>query len=202
MSRLNESEDGVPAFAGIQPKRQTEGPALKRRLPFVKEFVAAGGDWVAFSCRFTATCELVKLKEGEVQRALQTVLDGAALRAFYSIPAEDRAAYPRMDKDGLDALVLDRMLGLAQELDIVLPASDDDDLTSLRVARCLQAHLNIKRRSKLVACAEPTAASDGVESSQAFASLNNGRWRTLPCSNCGTVSVRQRVGETDEEYRR
>ncbi|CAM9376216.1 unnamed protein product [Lampetra planeri] len=46
-----------------------------------------------------------------------------------------QAAYLKMDKDGLDALVLNRMLELAPELDIVLPATDDDDLTSLRVVR-------------------------------------------------------------------
>ncbi|CAM9886419.1 unnamed protein product [Lampetra planeri] len=88
-----------------------------------------------------------------------------------------QAAYPKMDKDVLDTLVLDRMLGLAQELDVVLPASDDDDLTSLRVARCLQAHLNIKRRSKVVACAGPAEDATVFEGVEAFASLNNSGWR-------------------------
>ncbi|CAM9522566.1 unnamed protein product [Lampetra planeri] len=84
-----------------------------------------------------------------------------------------------MDKDGLDALVLDRMLGLARDLDIVLPASDEDDLTLLKVTRCLQAHLNIKRRSMVAGCmgpAEEGAAPSEVESSQAFTSLDTSRW--------------------------
>ncbi|CAM9635041.1 unnamed protein product [Lampetra planeri] len=84
------------------------------------------------------------------------------------------AAYPKMDKDGLDALVLDRMLGLTQDLDVVLPASDEDDLTSMKVARCLQPHLNIKRRSIVVA---EGAAPNEVDSSQAFVSLDASRWR-------------------------
>ncbi|CAN0426466.1 unnamed protein product, partial [Lampetra planeri] len=87
------------------------------------------------------------------------------------------AAYPKMDKDGLDALVLDRMLGLTRDLDIVLPA--EDDLTSLKVTRCLQAYLSIKRRSTVAACtgpAEERAAPDEVEFSQAFASLDASRW--------------------------
>ncbi|CAN0354947.1 unnamed protein product [Lampetra planeri] len=63
-----------------------------------------------------------------------------------------QAVYPKMDKDSLDTLVLDHMLGLARDLDRVLPASDEDDLTSLKVARCLQAHLHIKRHLTVVAC--------------------------------------------------
>ncbi|CAM9289074.1 unnamed protein product [Lampetra fluviatilis] len=88
-------------------------------------------------------------------------------------------AYPRMDKEGLDALVLDRMLGLAQELDVALPTTDDDDLTSLRVARSTQTHLIGKRRAKVVACAGPAKEEldDEGEPSQAFVSLNEGGWR-------------------------
>ncbi|CAM9378180.1 unnamed protein product [Lampetra planeri] len=84
-----------------------------------------------------------------------------------------------MDKEGLDALVLDRMLGLAQELDVALPTTDDDDLTSLRVARSTQTHLIGKRRAKVVACAGPAKEEldDEGEPSQAFASLNEGGWR-------------------------
>ncbi|CAN0309399.1 unnamed protein product [Lampetra fluviatilis] len=63
-----------------------------------------------------------------------------------------QAVYPKMDKDSLDTLVLDHMLGLARDLDRVLPASDEDDLTSLKVARCLQAYLHIKRHLTVVAC--------------------------------------------------
>ncbi|CAM9568964.1 unnamed protein product [Lampetra planeri] len=83
------------AIASVPPKMQMEGRALKRRLPFVKEFVVASGDWAAAASLPLANCTLISLAQ---------------------------AAYPKMDKDGLDALVLDRMLGLAQELDVVLPA--------------------------------------------------------------------------------
>ncbi|CAM9440610.1 unnamed protein product [Lampetra fluviatilis] len=90
-----------------------------------------------------------------------------------------QAAYTRMDKEGLDALVLDCMLGLAQELDVALPTTDNDDLTSLRVARSIQTHLIGKRRAKVVACAGPAKeeSDDEGEPSQAFASLNEGGCR-------------------------
>ncbi|CAM9426888.1 unnamed protein product [Lampetra fluviatilis] len=32
-----------------------EAPSLKKQLPFVQEFVAEGGNWAAFQCRFTTT---------------------------------------------------------------------------------------------------------------------------------------------------
>ncbi|CAN0422789.1 unnamed protein product [Lampetra planeri] len=117
----------------------------------------------------------------EMREARETQLAQAAAilsGVWDGVPAI--AVYPKMDKDGLDALVLDRMLGLARDLDIVLPASDKDDLTSLKVARCLQAYLNIKRHSMVAACtgpAEEGAAPDEVESSQTSASLDASRWR-------------------------
>ncbi|CAM9637042.1 unnamed protein product [Lampetra planeri] len=219
--------EGVDAISGAVPKPLTEGPGLKKRLPLVKSFSAAGGDWVAFSRRFTVTCALVGWTDREVLQALPTALDEAALGAFFSISAEYRATlqqalmqmagifdlpssmchryamrqweeaetplvfrsslislaqavYPKMDKNGLGALVLDGMLGLALDLNIVLPASSDDELTSLKVTRFLQSYLNLKRHSPVAVCAAPAeegTAADGVESSQAFASLDASWWR-------------------------
>ncbi|CAN0368523.1 unnamed protein product [Lampetra planeri] len=37
-------------------------------------------------------------------------------------------------------------------MDVFLPASEDDELTSLKVVRCLQAHGNLRRRVGVVAC--------------------------------------------------
>ncbi|CAN0441578.1 unnamed protein product [Lampetra planeri] len=144
---LSGAREEIPAISGVPPEILGEDPEPKRRLPFIKEFVSKGGDWVAFSRRFKATSEL--------------------------------AAYPRMDKEGLDALVLDGMLGLAKEFDVALPTTDDDDdLTSLRVARSIPTHIH-KCRAKVVACASPAKeeSDDEGEPSQAFASLNEGGWR-------------------------
>ncbi|CAM9521725.1 unnamed protein product [Lampetra planeri] len=46
-----------------------------------------------------------------------------------------------MDHDGLDSLVLEKLLALAKDLHIVIQAIDDADLCSLKVATCIQAHL-------------------------------------------------------------
>ncbi|CAM9591933.1 unnamed protein product [Lampetra fluviatilis] len=119
---LSGAREEIPAISGVPPEILGEDTEPKRRLPFIKEFVPKGGDWVAFSRCFKATSEL--------------------------------ETYPRMDKEGLDALVLDRMLGWAEELEVALPTSDDDDdLTSLWVVRSIQTHLIRKRRAKVVACA-------------------------------------------------
>ncbi|CAM9769984.1 unnamed protein product [Lampetra fluviatilis] len=55
---LSGTREGIAVISGTAPKLLMEGPGLKKRLPLVKEFSAAGGDWVAFSHRFTATCEM------------------------------------------------------------------------------------------------------------------------------------------------
>ncbi|CAN0395050.1 unnamed protein product [Lampetra planeri] len=90
------------------------------------------------------------------------------------------AAYPKMDHEGLDSMVLERMLSLAQELNVNLPATEEDDLSSLRVAWCLQAHFNLKRRASVAACAGPSelaGAPEGSEPSEACASLGGIGWR-------------------------
>ncbi|CAN0023170.1 unnamed protein product [Lampetra planeri] len=71
-------------------------------------------------------------RRGEAKRPL----------AFRSVlMALAKSAYPGIDHVGRDSPVLERMLLLAQELKIVIPATED--LSSLKVARCLQAHFNI-----------------------------------------------------------
>ncbi|CAN0138890.1 unnamed protein product [Lampetra fluviatilis] len=179
---LLDGRDEVPAKLDLLPKLRPEVPVLKKQLPFVREFTAAGGDWMAFRRRFTATCDLTGWTKVEELRALPTTLDDNALAAFYAIPPEDRvtlpqafsqmaaifdppsnvrhkfatgrwgkidmpfafcsalmplaqAAYPKMEQAGLDSVVLERMLALARELNVALPAMEEDDLSSLKVAR-------------------------------------------------------------------
>ncbi|CAN0025654.1 unnamed protein product [Lampetra fluviatilis] len=47
-----------------------------------------------------------------------------------------KAAFPKMDHAGVDLLVLERLLMLARDLNIVLPAIEKDDLSSLKVVTC------------------------------------------------------------------
>ncbi|CAM9249991.1 unnamed protein product [Lampetra planeri] len=60
-----------------------------------------------------------------------------------------KAAFPRMDHDGIDTLVLERLLALAKDLNTVLPAIDD--LSSLKVAKYIQAQQIFQRHRRLVA---------------------------------------------------
>ncbi|CAM9504189.1 unnamed protein product [Lampetra planeri] len=39
-----------------------------------------------------------------------------------------KAAFPQMDQEGIDALVLEKMLALARDLRVVVHTIDDDDL--------------------------------------------------------------------------
>ncbi|CAN0141539.1 unnamed protein product [Lampetra fluviatilis] len=85
-----------------------------------------------------------------------------------------------MDQAGYDLLVLEQLLALAHELDVVLPATEEDDLSSLRIARCIQAHIHQKRRAGMLACAAPTGMLDtrkDNEPAQAWASVNDTSWR-------------------------
>ncbi|CAN0274059.1 unnamed protein product [Lampetra planeri] len=64
-------------------------------------------------------------------------------------------AYPRMDQDAVDSLVLQKLLSWARELRVAIPEADDDDFTSLRAARCIQAHLPFKGDATVAACTGP-----------------------------------------------
>ncbi|CAN0416798.1 unnamed protein product [Lampetra fluviatilis] len=62
-----------------------------RRLPHVREFVAAGGDWSTFRWRFKAAYKLVRWSEEEALIALPTILDDDALAVFRSISPGKKA---------------------------------------------------------------------------------------------------------------
>ncbi|CAM9426453.1 unnamed protein product [Lampetra fluviatilis] len=62
-----------------------------------------------------------------------------------------KEAYPHMDRTALDSLAVEMLLSLAQELRVVLTITEDDELTSLKVARWIQAHKNMQQRPKVAA---------------------------------------------------
>lgn len=83
--------DGPRAVEGAAAAAAVRGSADHgRRLPHVKEFIAAGGDWSAFTWRFDAAFQSVHWTEEEEEAlvALPTVLDEKALAVFRSIPPE------------------------------------------------------------------------------------------------------------------
>ncbi|CAN0241593.1 unnamed protein product [Lampetra planeri] len=74
--------------------------------------------------------------------------------AFHStLLALGHVAYPHIEQTALDSLVLERLLSLAQKLGIFRPATEEDDLSSLKVARCIQVHVNLQRWPRVAACA-------------------------------------------------
>ncbi|CAN0254114.1 unnamed protein product [Lampetra fluviatilis] len=91
-----------------------------------------------------------------------------------------KTAFPRMDLEGIDALVLEKLLSLAREMRVVIHVVDDEDFCSLCAARCIQAHLLLQKETSLVACAAPADACSSEEESQhnqAFASTPARGWR-------------------------
>ncbi|CAN0088887.1 unnamed protein product [Lampetra planeri] len=83
-----------------------------------------------------------------------------------------QAAFLKLGPTGVDSLVMDRLLRLAKELNVSLPASEDDDLTSFVIARCIQSHLGLKKCSGLVTCATPAGeTSEEDESAPVFATV-------------------------------
>ncbi|XP_061435250.1 zinc finger protein 235-like [Lethenteron reissneri] len=57
-----------------------------------------------------------------------------------------------MDHNGIDALVLERLLALAKVLHTILPA-EDDDISSLKIAKCIQPQQLLQRDKAQVTCA-------------------------------------------------
>ncbi|CAN0420902.1 unnamed protein product [Lampetra planeri] len=82
---------GSEATISLQPPASPRDiPALQRRLPFVREFTAAGRDWEVFKRRFPTNWTLAGWTDVEALKATPTCLDDDALAAFYAIPPEKR----------------------------------------------------------------------------------------------------------------
>ncbi|CAN0395011.1 unnamed protein product [Lampetra planeri] len=77
------TRSGEAAISPQPPAAPQDVPAPHRRLPLVREFTAAGGDWEAFQCRFSTSCTLAGWTQDEALKALPTSL---ALAVFYAIP--------------------------------------------------------------------------------------------------------------------
>ncbi|CAM9771785.1 unnamed protein product [Lampetra fluviatilis] len=201
LSRLSQkagTPSSVPALAGAifrqwEPAKLEAGTSpsfdvqsLCRQLPFIKEFIAASGDWVAVKRQFLTNADVAGWSEADALKALPADLDDDTLAAFLASPLSERstltqafyqmaavfepplnthqkfamrrrgdgesalayrsallalakAAFPKMDHNGLDPLVLEKMLGLAKDLHTVLRA-EDGEVSSLKIARCRQVH--------------------------------------------------------------
>ncbi|CAM9771340.1 unnamed protein product [Lampetra planeri] len=64
-----------------------------------------------------------------------------------------RAAYPRMDDEAIDDLVLQKLVEMARGLRLVIQAVDDEDMCSLRAARSIHAHLMLDQDEPMTASA-------------------------------------------------
>ncbi|CAM9616292.1 unnamed protein product [Lampetra fluviatilis] len=96
------------------------------------------------------------------------------------------AAFPRMDKEGKDAMVTEQLLALAHELGVPINVADEMDICSLAIATSIHAYEVLKRKPGVVCklagnaalaatIAEPQPAAD---QEQAFAASRPGEWRT------------------------
>ncbi|XP_078459714.1 uncharacterized protein LOC144724454 [Lampetra planeri] len=76
-----------------------------------------------------------------------------------SLLALAKTAFPRMDDEGVDAMVTEKILLLADDLDIAVVAQDDTEMGSLQAARLLHANLLSQRRKASRAAAGRTVAA-------------------------------------------
>ncbi|CAN0118713.1 unnamed protein product [Lampetra fluviatilis] len=76
----------------VKPRGEPPGGGVERshHLPHIKEFVAVGGDWSAFTWLFESAFRSVRWTEEEALGALPTVLDDQALAVFRSIPPDKK----------------------------------------------------------------------------------------------------------------
>ncbi|CAN0339826.1 unnamed protein product [Lampetra fluviatilis] len=79
--------EALPSIATPAAKESTD---RSRRLPHVRKFVAAGGDWSAFRWSFEAAYKSVRWSVEEALIALPTMLDDDVLAVFRSIPADKK----------------------------------------------------------------------------------------------------------------
>ncbi|XP_078730870.1 uncharacterized protein LOC144946007 [Lampetra fluviatilis] len=95
------------------------------------------------------------------------------------------AAFPRMDKEGKDAMVTEQLLALAHDLGVPINTADEMDICSLGIATSIHAHEVLKRKRTVVCAsagiaapaatvAEPQTATAREE---AFTVSRPGEWR-------------------------
>ncbi|CAM9400788.1 unnamed protein product [Lampetra fluviatilis] len=89
-----------------------------------------------------------------------------------------KTAFPRMDEEGVDAMVTEKILLLADELDIVVLAQDDTEMCSLRAVRHIHANLLSQRRKASKAAASHTVAATTLPSEEICAVDRPTEWRS------------------------
>ncbi|CAN0419330.1 unnamed protein product [Lampetra fluviatilis] len=176
---------------------------FQQRLPALSAFKAEGGDWGQFQRRFLAHQEMSAWSDATALRALPAMLDDNALAAFMSARRQKAdtetaltyrtallaladAAFPRMDEEGQDAMVLEQLLKLAQDLGVPINTADEIDISSLRVATSIQAHEALQRKQGVV-CNAAVASTPGPvitelqvvsPREEAFTAGRPGDWRS------------------------
>ncbi|CAN0233119.1 unnamed protein product [Lampetra fluviatilis] len=116
------------------------------------------------------------------------------------------ATFPRMDEEGQDAMVLEQLLKLAQDLGVPINTAEEVDISSLRVATSIQAHEVLQRKQGVVCNAAVASAPGPVVTEpqvvspreEAFTAGRPGDWRSarkleqprspttlITCYNCG-----------------
>ncbi|XP_078718121.1 uncharacterized protein LOC144935402 isoform X1 [Lampetra fluviatilis] len=198
--------EAQPSYGDSSLRASMATAALHQRLPPLKEFVGAEGDWGGFQRRFLAHQEMARWSDAEALCALPALLDSDALAALTSAPREKRStlqmalqllagvygpsaecrqqfydrqrgakesplayrtsllalaktAFPRLDDDGVDAMVTEKILLLADDLDIAVVAQEDTEMSSLQAARLLHANLLSQRRKASRAAAGRAVAA-------------------------------------------
>ncbi|CAN0124272.1 unnamed protein product [Lampetra fluviatilis] len=199
--------DAQPSPGDSSLQASKANAALQQRLPPLKEFVGAEGDWGGFQRRFIAHQEMARWSDAEALCALPALLDADALAALTSAPREKRStlpmalqllagvygpsaecrqqfydrkrgekesplayrtsllalaktAFPRMDDDGVDAMVTEKIFLLADDLDIAVVAQEDAEMTSLQAARLLHANLlSLRRKASRASAGRAVAAA-------------------------------------------
>ncbi|CAN0338461.1 unnamed protein product [Lampetra planeri] len=144
-----ESTVGVPAVEATQSvgtisqvnqmaAKSTLAPAARERAPDrpqqmtpMKEFVAAGGDRGIFTRSFEAAYQAIGWTEEEALRASVSTLDDDVLPVFRAVPGETKGYTTKrqLNETALDSLVMEKLLGLAQVMGVMLPIVEEAQIS-------------------------------------------------------------------------
>ncbi|CAM9768724.1 unnamed protein product [Lampetra planeri] len=133
-------ERALQAFKSIHPANRATLPAAYIQMANV--FEPPSCTQLKFSLR--------RREEGELPLAFRC-----------SLLALAQAAYPDLYGRALDSMALGKLLDLARELRIALSINNDRQITSLAVAENIQAHLSLRQRPQMAACAGVPAPDGG-----------------------------------------
>ncbi|XP_061438043.1 uncharacterized protein LOC133363050 [Lethenteron reissneri] len=162
-------EPGTPVTVPVETSGPEREESAAGTAAAAAPYIAVPPEWAAGAAAAQPVAALTGPDTGDaaalhlaLKFSLRRREEGELPLAFRcSLLALAQAAYPDLYGRALDSMALGKLLDLARELGIALSINNDRQITSLAVAENIQAHLSLRQRPQMAACAGILAPDGG-----------------------------------------